>query len=118
MSARGIAVLAIAAAAALPMLSTPAAFAAPQPVANPVPADWCHHPYLTWAGYGTSAATIRSKPTTNSTALSVLYKSYKLTVHKATKDASWVYITDDNTHVSGWVSGSHVYRDVRICPDA
>ncbi|MGW0881403.1 SH3 domain-containing protein [Streptomyces sp. NPDC002671] len=119
MSARRIAVLAATAAAiTLPVLSAPAASAAPQPVAKAVPADWCHsHPYLPWAVHGTSAVTIRSKATTNSTALGVLYKSHKFTVHMTTKGASWVYITDNNTHVSGWVSGSYVYRDVRICLD-
>ncbi|MCQ9179117.1 SH3 domain-containing protein [Streptomyces sp. IBSBF 2953] len=114
MSARRIAVLAATAAAvALPLLSAPAATAVPQSVATAMPASSCTtNPYLPWAVHGTSAVTIRSKATTKSTAVGVLYKS-----HKTTKGATWVYITDKNTKKTGWVSGKYVYRDVRMCLD-
>lgn len=119
MSARRIAVLAATAAAvALPLLSAPAATAAPQSVATAVPASsYTTHPYLPWAVHGTTAVTIRSKATTKSTAVGILYKSHKFTVHKTTAGAKWVYITDKNTKKTGWVSGQYVYRDVRMCTD-
>lgn len=119
MSVRHIAVLAATAAAvSLPLLSAPAATAAPQSVATAVPASSCTaNPYLPWAVHGTNAVTIRSKATTHSTALGVLYKSHKFTVHSWTKGAKWVNITDKNTGVRGWVSGTYVYRDVRMCLD-
>ncbi|MEU6964296.1 SH3 domain-containing protein [Streptomyces chrestomyceticus] len=62
-----------------------------------------------------SAVTIRSKATTNSTALGTLYTSHKFTVHKTIKTGSWVYITDKNTGVTGWVSGTYVYPTVYTC---
>jgi hypothetical protein len=43
----------------------------------------------------------------------VLYRSHKFTVHK--KSGNWLYITDKTTGVKGWVSGTYVYRDVRMC---
>ncbi|MFJ1733145.1 SH3 domain-containing protein [Streptomyces sp. NPDC088254] len=114
MYARRIAVLAATAAAvALPLLSAPAATAAPT---NAVPAStsWsCHNapplPYKVHA----SAVTIRSKASAKSTAVGVLYKSHKFTVHKKTK--GWLYITDRTTGKKGWVSSRYVYRDVRMC---
>jgi uncharacterized protein YgiM (DUF1202 family) len=119
MSARRIAVLAATAAAvALPLLSAPAATAAPASVATAVPASSCTtNPYLPWAVHGTTAVTIRSKDTTKSTAVGILYKSHKVTVHSYTKGATWVNITDKNTKVRGWVSGKYFYRDVRMCTD-
>ncbi len=117
MSARRIAVLAATAAAvALPVLSAPAATAAPT-TAVPASTSWhCHNkPPLPYKVHGTNAVTIRSKPTTKSTAIGILYRSHKFTVHKTTKGATWVYITDKNTKKKGWVSGKYVYRDVRMC---
>lgn len=64
---------------------------------------------------GTKAVTIRSKATTKSTAVGVLYKGHKFTVHKTS--GNWHYITDRTTGVKGWVSGTYVYRDVRMCLD-
>ncbi|MFF2941292.1 SH3 domain-containing protein [Streptomyces niveus] len=64
---------------------------------------------------GTKAVTIRSKATTKSTAVGVLYKGHKFTVHKSS--GNWHYITDRTTGVKGWVSGTYVYRDVRMCLD-
>ncbi|MGW0868296.1 SH3 domain-containing protein [Streptomyces sp. NPDC002611] len=119
MSARRIAVLAATAAAvALPLLSAPAATAAPT-TATPASTSWScpDKPPLPYKVHGTNAVTIRSKATTNSTAVGVLYKSHKFTVHKTTKGAKWLYITDKNTGKKGWVSGKYVYRDVRMCLD-
>ncbi|MGW3937423.1 SH3 domain-containing protein [Streptomyces sp. NBC_00024] len=102
---------------ALPMLSTTAASAAPTAaastaasIATPCP-DLPPLPYKVHA----SAVTIRSKATTKSTAVGVLYKSHKFTVHK--KSGNWLYITDKSTGVKGWVSGTYVYRDTRMCLD-
>ncbi|MBT2409375.1 SH3 domain-containing protein [Streptomyces sp. ISL-12] len=61
------------------------------------------------------AVTIRSKPTTKSTAVGILYRSHKFTVHKSS--GNWRYITDRTTGIKGWVSGTYVYRDVRLCLD-
>jgi hypothetical protein len=33
------------------------------------------------------------------------------------KSGNWLYITDKTTGVNGWVSGTYVYRDVRMCLD-
>jgi uncharacterized protein YgiM (DUF1202 family) len=103
---------------ALPVASASAATAGPASVATAVPASSCtSHPYLPWAVHGTNAVTIRSKPSVKSTAVGILYKSHRFTVHKTTKGAKWVYITDKTTGVKGWVSGTYVYRDVRMCLD-
>lgn len=97
---------------ALPVLSAPTASAAPAAVTL---ASSCYDlpplPYKVHA----SAVTIRSKATTKSTAVGLLYKSHKFTVHK--KSGNWLYITDKSTGVKGWVSGTYVYRDVRMCLD-
>ena len=97
---------------ALPMLSTAPASAAPAAatIVAPCP-DLPPLPYTVHA----SAVTIRSKATTKFTAVGVLYKSHKFTVHK--KSGNWLYITDKTTGVKGWVSGTYVYRDVRMCLD-
>ncbi|WP_055526778.1 SH3 domain-containing protein [Streptomyces graminilatus] len=119
MSARRIAVLAATATAvALPLLSAPAATAAPESAATALPASSCtSNPYLPWAVHGTNAVTIRSKASAKSTALGVLYKRHKFKVHSYTKGQKWVNITDKNTGVRGWVSGKYVYRDVKMCLD-
>ncbi|WP_299532994.1 SH3 domain-containing protein [uncultured Streptomyces sp.] len=97
---------------AVPMLSATAASAAPATVAA-APASSCSSlPPLPYEVH-TAAVTIRSKATTKSTALGVLYRSHKFTVHK--KSGNWLYITDRSTGVKGWVSGTYVYRDVRMC---
>ncbi|MFJ2231244.1 SH3 domain-containing protein [Streptomyces halstedii] len=97
---------------AVPMLSATTASAAPAAVAA-APASSCSSlPPLPYEVH-TAAVTIRSKATTKSTALGVLYRSHKFTVHK--KSGNWLYITDRTTGVKGWVSGTYVYRDVRMC---
>ncbi|MGW1817026.1 SH3 domain-containing protein [Streptomyces sp. NPDC002125] len=99
---------------AVPMLSATTASAAPAAVAA-APASSCSSlPPLPYEVH-TAAVTIRSKATTKSTALGVLYRSHKFTVHK--KSGIWLYITDRTTGVKGWVSGTYVYRDVRMCLD-
>ncbi|MFD3959829.1 MULTISPECIES: SH3 domain-containing protein [Streptomyces] len=67
--------------------------------------------------HGTSAVIIRSTASSKSTAVGVLYRSHKFTVHKKTKTGSWVYITDKKSGVTGWVSGTYVYRTVYMCLD-
>ncbi|MET9818188.1 MULTISPECIES: SH3 domain-containing protein [unclassified Streptomyces] len=98
---------------ALPVLSATTASAATVPTA--ATAASCHNlpplPYTVHA----KAVTIRSKASSKSTALGVLYKSHKFTAHK--KSGNWVYITDKTTGVRGWVSGTYVYRDVHMCLD-
>ncbi|GAB2719380.1 SH3 domain-containing protein [Streptomyces bullii] len=92
---------------ALPVLSATTASA--------TPASSCSsQPPLPYEVH-TAAVTIRSKATTHSTALGVLYKSHRFSVHK--KSGNWLYITDKTTGVNGWVSGTYVYRDVRMCLD-
>ncbi|MFF9785712.1 SH3 domain-containing protein [Streptomyces nigrescens] len=118
MSARRIAVLsATAAALALPVLSAPAANAAPAHAPTAVTASAKAGPCDRVGPYKVHAnsVTIRSKPTTKSTALGVLYKSHKFTVHSTTKTGSWVNVTDKKTHVRGWVSGQYVYPTVYTC---
>ncbi|MFF1280641.1 SH3 domain-containing protein [Streptomyces sp. RM1] len=101
---------------ALPVLSATTASAAPAPAAvTAAPASSCSsQPPLPYEVH-TAAVTIRSKATTKSTALGVLYKSHRFSVHK--KSGNWLYITDKTTGVKGWVSGTYVYRDVRMCLD-
>ncbi|MFE0187984.1 SH3 domain-containing protein [Streptomyces sp. NPDC058989] len=102
---------AVAAAIALPVVTAPAANAAPQTAA--VAYGECDKvgPYEVHS----KAVTIRSKASSKSTALGVLYKGHKFKVHKVTKDGSWVYITDKSTGVKGWVSGVYVYPTVYTC---
>ncbi|MEU9167889.1 SH3 domain-containing protein [Streptomyces sp. NPDC048420] len=117
MSVHRMAVLAATAAAvALPLLSAPSATAAPT-VAPASTSYSCPGKPLPYKVHGTNAVTIRSKATTKSTAVGILYKSHKFTVHKTTKGRTWLYITDKNTKKKGWVSGKYVYRDVRMCLD-
>ena len=61
----------------------------------------------------TKAVTIRSKATARSTAVGVLYRSHRFSVAK--KSGNWLSITDKATGVKGWVSGTYVYRDARMC---
>ncbi|MEU8954940.1 SH3 domain-containing protein [Streptomyces sp. NPDC048518] len=62
---------------------------------------------------GTNALTIRSNASAKPAAIGVLYAGHKFTVHKTR--GNWRYITDKNTGVKGWVSGSYVYREVYTC---
>ncbi|MEU3299749.1 SH3 domain-containing protein [Streptomyces sp. NPDC006678] len=103
-------------AVALPLLSAPTASAVTAPTAATVASysNCSSLPPLPYEVHA-NAVTIRSKATTKSTALGVLYKSHKFTVHK--KSGNWLYITDRSTGVKGWVSGTYVYRDVRMCLD-
>lgn len=106
--------VAVAGALALPLLGATSASAAPAQAPASVPTSRpCDRPGP-WA-VNTSAVTIRSKASTKSTAVGVLYRSHRFTVHKTS--GNWHYITDKNTGVKGWVSGSYVYRDVYMCLD-
>jgi uncharacterized protein YgiM (DUF1202 family) len=103
---RRVGVLAAAAACALPVLTATAANAAPpHPVTIASPAyTGCNYNPGPW-GLHTSALNIRSRPSTSSTVLGVLYKGQKWRVNSYTRGETWVNITDLNTHVRGWVSG-------------
>jgi hypothetical protein len=110
--ARRIAVsAAIAAAIAVPVLTAPAATAAtPTAAVADRPCDrvgpWTNH---------ASAVNLRSRATTNSTKVGVLYKSHKFKVHSTSNN--WVNLTDTTTGVRGWASQSYVYREVYMCLD-
>lgn len=95
---------------ALPLLSIPAAHAV-SPSAAPAAPRSCERPGP-WV-IGTKAVTIRSQATTKATALGILYKGHKFTVHKTS--GNWHQITNKATGIKGWVSGTYVYRDVRMC---
>lgn len=98
---------------ALPWLSAPTANAATVPTV--ATASSCHNlPPLPYTVH-TKAVTIRSKASAKSTSLGILYRGHKFTVHKTS--GNWHYITDKTTGVKGWVSGTYVYRDVRMCLD-
>ncbi|MET8590454.1 SH3 domain-containing protein [Streptomyces sp. NPDC005078] len=99
---------------ALPVLSATTASAAPAAV-SAAPASSCSSlPPLPYEVH-TKAVTIRSKASSKSTALGVLYKSHKFSVSK--KSGNWLYLTDKSTGVKGWVSRTYVYRDDRMCLD-
>ncbi|MFD7958392.1 SH3 domain-containing protein [Streptomyces ardesiacus] len=101
---------------AMPALSaTPASAATVPAAATAAPAMSCHNlPPLPYAVHA-KTVTIRSKTSSKSTALGVLYKSYTFRVAK--KSGNWLSITNKTTGVKGWVSGTYVYRDVRMCLD-
>lgn len=106
--------LAVVGALALPLFGAASASAAPaQAPASAPTSRLCDRPGP-WAMH-TNAVTIRSKASTKSTAVGVLYRSHRFTVHKTS--GNWHYITDKSTGVKGWVSGSYVYRDVYMCLD-
>lgn len=64
---------------------------------------------------GTRAVTIRARATVNSTALGILYRGHSFAVHRSS--GGWHYITDRTTGVTGWVSGTYVYRNASMCLD-
>ncbi|MFE7117591.1 SH3 domain-containing protein [Streptomyces sp. NPDC057654] len=102
-------------AAALPLLSAPNAGAATAPTVTRAAVDDCSYlPPLPYTVH-TQAVTIRSRATAHSTALGLLYKGHRFTVSRTS--GNWHYITDKSTGVKGWVSGSYVYRDGRMCLD-
>jgi hypothetical protein len=99
--------VAVLGALALPLVSIPTASAA-------TTVSSCSAKPLPYKVH-TKAVTIRSKASSKSTALGVLYRSHKFTVHKSS--GNWRYITDKTTGVKGWVSGTYVYRDTAMCLD-
>ncbi|WP_405734928.1 SH3 domain-containing protein [Streptomyces sp. NBC_01537] len=103
--------VAVLGALSLPLVCATTASAAPATVASVTLA--CEQPGP-WV-IGTKAVTIRAKATTKSKAVGILYRGHKFTVHKTS--GNWHYITDKTTGVKGWVSGTYVYRDVRMCLD-
>ena len=96
---------------ALP-LALPASATASAPAALPAIRD-CDRPGP-WV-IGTRAVTIRARATVNSTARGILYRGHSFTVHRSS--GGWHYITDRTTGVTGWVSGTYVYRDAYMCLD-
>ncbi|NGO42917.1 SH3 domain-containing protein [Streptomyces sp. YC419] len=99
---------------ALPIASATAATAAPAAAPGSAPATrLCDRPGP-WV-ISTKAVTIRSKASVTSTRLGILYRGHKFTVHKTS--GNWHSIRDKTTGVKGWVSGTYVYRDVRMCLD-
>ncbi|MFE9407400.1 SH3 domain-containing protein [Streptomyces sp. NPDC006704] len=74
----------------------------------------CTQQPSTWV-IGTTAVTIRSQATAKSTARGVLYRGHAFTVHKTS--GNWHDITDTATSVTGWVSGTYVYKAVPMCLD-
>ncbi|MEU9445822.1 SH3 domain-containing protein [Streptomyces sp. NPDC048304] len=101
---------AILGALALPIAAATTATATPS---SALTSQSCHDPGP-WV-IGTKAVTIRSKASAKSTAVGILYRGHKFTVHKTS--GNWRYITDRTTGVKGWVSATYVYRDVRMCLD-
>ncbi|MGV9790866.1 SH3 domain-containing protein [Streptomyces sp. NPDC003435] len=97
---------------ALPTLSATPASA--EPAATATAASRCSSRPLPYAVHA-KAVTIRSRATTKSNALGLLYEGHKFSVTK--KSGNWLYITDKTTDVKGWVSSTYVYRDVRMCLD-
>ncbi|MGD3109348.1 SH3 domain-containing protein [Streptomyces sp. YGL11-2] len=112
-STRFVVSAAVLGALALPLVSASTASAAPSHAPATALSSQCDRlgPWV----IGTKAVTIRSKASTKSTAVGVLYKGQKFTVHKSS--GNWHYITDKNTGVTGWVSGTYVYRTVYTCID-
>ncbi|MDX2821048.1 SH3 domain-containing protein [Streptomyces ipomoeae] len=105
---------AILGALALPIASATTATAAPTATPGSAPSTRpCDQPGP-WVT-GTKAVNIRSQASAKSTSLGILYRSHTFTVHKTS--GYWHYITDKTTGVKGWVSGTYVYRDVRLCLD-
>ncbi|MFI1183604.1 SH3 domain-containing protein [Streptomyces sp. NPDC020799] len=111
-SSRVAACAAVLGALSLPLASATVASAAPAAAPTASAVD-CHRPGP-WV-VGTRAVTIRSKATTQSTAVGVLYQGHQFTVHKSS--GNWHYITDRATGITGWVTGTYVYRDVYMCLD-
>lgn len=98
---------------ALPLVSATAASAVPAQVPASMGNPSCTGPGP-WV-IGTRAVTIRSKASAKSTAVGILYRGHKFTVHKTS--GKWRYITDRTTGVKGWVSATYVYRSVGMCLD-
>ncbi|MER0483173.1 SH3 domain-containing protein [Streptomyces sp. Edi2] len=99
---------------ALSVASTAAATAAPASAASSSQvARPCDRPGP-WV-IDTKAVTIRSKASSKSTSVGILYRGHKFTVHKT--QGNWHYITDATTGERGWVSGTYVCRQVYMCLD-
>ncbi|WP_338106046.1 SH3 domain-containing protein [Streptomyces coelicoflavus] len=59
--------------------------------------------------------TIRAKATATSAAVGVLYRGHQFTVHRSS--GNWRHIADKTTGITGWASGTYLYRDVAMCLD-
>ncbi|CAL2073674.1 SH3b domain-containing protein [Streptomyces murinus] len=98
---------------AMPLVSAATASAAPALAPRVAVASSCNDPGP-WV-IGTTAVNIRSKASSSSTIVGVLYRGQSFTVSKTS--GNWHYITDRSTGVKGWVSGTYVYRDTPMCLD-
>ncbi|MGW4345305.1 SH3 domain-containing protein [Streptomyces sp. NPDC004690] len=98
---------------ALPVAATATATAAPAATPHTALAASCTDPGP-WV-IATQAVNIRSKASTSSTIVGVLYRGHRFTVSKTS--GAWHYITDKTTGVKGWVSDTYVYQDTRMCLD-
>ncbi|WP_053847055.1 SH3 domain-containing protein [Streptomyces sp. NRRL B-24085] len=112
-STRIVVSAAVLGALALPLVSATAASATPAQAPASLVTTSCTDPGP-WV-IATKAVTIRSKASAKSTAVGILYKGHKFTVHKTS--GKWRYITDKTTGVKGWVSAKYVYRTVGMCLD-
>ncbi|WP_308405681.1 SH3 domain-containing protein [Streptomyces tardus] len=104
-------------AVALPLAGTATAASALPPVPDSTgaaaasPLDRCDRPGP-WIVDAT-AVKIRSRASTKSTSVGIIYRAHKFKVHKSAK--GWHYITNGSTGVKGWVSGVYVYRNHPTC---
>jgi uncharacterized protein YgiM (DUF1202 family) len=103
------------AAITLALAAGPAALAAaPASAAAPTGVDTPCRPPGPWT-IRTAAINIRSKPTTHSTVLGVLYKGQKFKVYSS--NGYWVHIKDLTTGVTGYVSETYLNRTYYTCLD-
>ncbi|WP_432141080.1 SH3 domain-containing protein [Streptomyces sp. bgisy084] len=107
-SAAMLGVLALPIASAAVAMAAPASAASSAQIARPCDRSG------PWA-IGTKAVVTHSKTSSTSTAIGILYRGHKFTVHRT--HGNWHYITDATTGERGWVSGTYVFRQVYMCLD-
>ncbi|MFC5958581.1 SH3 domain-containing protein [Streptomyces pratens] len=96
---------------ALPIVSATAATAAPASMPSTMPTARACDQTGPWS-IGTQTVDIRSKTSAKSTRVGILHCGDRFTVHKTSGNRH--HVTDTTTGVKGWISGTHVYRDVRM----
>ncbi|MFD6324605.1 SH3 domain-containing protein [Streptomyces sp. NPDC058442] len=92
---------------ALPLVSATAATAAPTSMPT---TRACDRP-SPWS-IGTQTVDIHSKTSAKSTRPGILHCGDCFTVHQTSGNRH--HVTDTTPGVKGWISGTHVYRDVRM----
>ncbi|MFC9545804.1 SH3 domain-containing protein [Streptomyces sp. NPDC056956] len=95
----------------LPSVSATEATAAPASMPSTMPTTSACDRTGPWST-GTQTVDIRSKTSVKSTPLGILHRDHRFTAHKTSGNRH--HITDTTTGVKGWISGTHVYRDVRM----